>query len=161
VRILYLLLIGTLVEKKICCVCGRKQHVKFPLRSICFAVAHFRQSKCLNSQTPRFNKFKLSLTNKRCESYLKAFSKPFHKVLEIHEDLEDLYQKRHTWQRPSITQDTEIWTGQKFSLPKGEDAQSVYSRDNNGIPKMPLNQVHPGSIPNAAFMQVSIENYGK
>ena len=76
------------------------------------------------------------------------------KVLEIHEDLEDLYQKRHTWQRPSVPDETQVWTGQKFALPKGDDAQSVYSKDNNGIPKNPLNQVHPGSIPNPAFHQV-------
>lgn len=76
------------------------------------------------------------------------------KVLEIHEDLEDLYQKRHTWQRPSIPDETTIWTGQKFALPKGDDAQSVYSKDNNGIPKNPLTQVHPGSLPNPTFHQV-------
>ena len=57
----------------------------------------------------------------------KATSKD--EVLEIHEDLEDLYQKRHTWQvRPAQVQPENIWTGAKFNLPQGEDAQSVYSK---------------------------------
>ncbi|CAG5113641.1 Oidioi.mRNA.OKI2018_I69.chr2.g7731.t1.cds [Oikopleura dioica] len=75
-------------------------------------------------------------------------------VLEIHEDLEDLYQKRHSWQRPRVVVDnSNVWTGQKFSLPQGDDAESMYSRDNNGIPKLPAQGAHIGSIPNQSFSQ--------
>ena len=77
-------------------------------------------------------------------------------MLEIHEDLEDLYQKRHTWQaRPQIPAPDNIWTGNKFALPQGEDAQSVYSKDNNGIPKNGTLTRNPGQIQTANFVQVN------
>ena len=77
-------------------------------------------------------------------------------VLEIHEDLEDLYQKRHTWQSRPAIQPENVWTGAKFSLPQGEDAQSVYSKDNNGIPKGNTLTRNPGQIQTANFVQVKI-----
>ena len=77
------------------------------------------------------------------------------KVLEIHEDLEDLYQKRHTWQARPQAPVADVWTGNKFVLPQGEDAQSVYSKDNNGIPKTGTLTRNPGQIQTANFQQVN------
>ena len=68
--------------------------------------------------------------------------------------MEDLYQKRHTWQTRPAIQPENVWTGAKFSLPQGEDAQSVYSKDNNGIPKGNTLTRNPGQIQTANFVQV-------
>ena len=48
-----------------------------------------------------------------------------------------------------------VWTGNKFVLPQGEDAQSVYSKDNNGIPKNGTLTRNPGQIQAANFVQVN------